>query len=266
MGITKKWYSYPDEQDKMIAQFIREKDERYWEESENVIIELIIKYFDLKLPRTGRKFFDAGCGTGRLIPRFAEYFDEIVGVEPDIKRYKQAIEFMESQKLAHKTHIFHASLPAYQALSKDQADFVLCSHVIQHIESHAVKPFLNALAKMVSPQGLLAITTNHSTRPDNYFIKSFLKNGMTSTEEISEEAFNQINSGTGFLPVQFFNYDKLVEFLQNIGLNVLEFRVFHVEEKDRDLVKPDLSDDYFNATAERQKKYGADMLILLQKS
>ena len=213
-----------------------------------------------------KRFLDAGCGNGRLIPRFEPYFHEIVAVEPDEQRYRQAIEFIRSCSLEDKTRIHQLSLQEYQNISDNHADFILCSHVIQHIHSYAVHPFLSGLAGLLSEHGLLAITTCHSIRPSNYFMKSFLKNGITTCEEVQEEEFNQLISGEGILPVQFFNYEIIAEYLVSIGLKVIDFRVFHIEDHDRLFVKDENHDVYFNAAIDRQKKYGRDMLILLQKT
>jgi len=258
-------YTYPDKQDKMIVQFIKEKDENYWIESENIILDLIKSYFENLLPKKKRNFLDAGCGSGRLIPYFASCFNEIDGFEPDEERFKEAKEFIKLNNLEDKTRLFQGSLQEYQIAFNKNADFILCSHVIQHIHSYSVEAFLTALSGLLNKNGLLAITTNHSIRPSNYFMKSYLKNGLITCEEVNEEEFNLLISGEGILPVQFFNYNILAEFLNSIGLEIIDFKVFHVDDSDRALVKTKNHDAYFNASKVRQEKYGRDMLILVQK-
>ncbi|MCF8297448.1 MAG: class I SAM-dependent methyltransferase [Saprospiraceae bacterium] len=258
-------YTYPDKKDKMIIQFIKEKDENYWVESENIILNIIKSYFDKFLPKRNRKMLDAGCGSGRLLPFFESYFDEIDGVEPDKQRYKEANKFIKSLNLKEKIRLHNIPIQEYQIKPDTTYDFILCSHIIQHIHSYSVKACLSALSGLLNKNGLLAITTNHSTRPSNYFMKSYLKNGVTTSEEVNEEEFNLLVSGDGILPVQFFNYDILAEFLNLIGLEIIDYKVFHIDDTDREKVKTKNHDAYFNASKARKEKYGRDMMILVRK-
>lgn len=261
-------YTYPDKYDELTIQFIKEKenDDKYWEESENSIINHVISYFKTHLHCEFRRFLDAGCGSGRLIPKFEHFFQEIVAIEPDFQRYEKTREMVKKSGIEQKTQIHQVFLEEFSAVANKQFDFILCSHVIQHIHSYSVNPFLIDLKELLDEKGILAITTSHSVRPFNYFIKSYCKNGVIDNDEITEDEYNELSSFEGVLPVQLFNGDILTDFLCSVGLKLLDFRIFHIEKSDRLSFNTENPDFYFNVTKERQKKYGIDMLILMQKT
>jgi SAM-dependent methyltransferase len=260
-------YTYPDKNDKLTIQFIREKesDDNYWAKSENAIIDLINGSFNKHLDAGCEAFLDAGCGSGRLIPFFESHFSNIVALEPDPQRFSLARDFILSKGLDYKTQFVLSTLEDYAARANRQFDFILSSHVIQHIHSYSVLPMLESFAQLLKARGLLAITTCHSVKPANYFIKSSLKNGRTHEEKVNEEEFNSLIQCEGILPVQFFNSSQLMDFIISLGFRILQFRVFHIKKTDRLAHHQPDPDDYFNASPDRQKKYGRDMFILAQK-
>jgi SAM-dependent methyltransferase len=171
-----EYYNYPDKNDKLTLQFIKEKegDGKYWVESESQIIDLITSYFEKYLPKESTRFLDAGCGNGRLIPRFVPYFDSITAIEPDKTRFEKAKELVVAGKLDSKVFVYNLGVMDYLHLTAKPFDFILSSHVIQHINSKSVYPMLEGLVNLLNKNALLAITTCHSVRSENYFVKSHL--------------------------------------------------------------------------------------------
>ncbi|MBO4360480.1 MAG: hypothetical protein J5822_06350, partial [Eubacteriaceae bacterium] len=71
-------FSYPDENDRLTNELIHnDYDREYWHESEERILsdaeDYLIRTFGREELARGA-FLDLGCGTGRLIPRFARLF------------------------------------------------------------------------------------------------------------------------------------------------------------------------------------------------
>lgn len=260
-------YTYPDKNDKLFLQFLHEKEAgHYWEESEIRILQMIKNHLKNFHPESNSRFLDAGCGTGRLIPEFASLFSEIVAVEPDSQRMESAMEYIHRSGFGHNTKFFNLSIEDFSKTGTKPYDFILSSHVIQHIHSNSVKPMLAILADMLKPNGYLAITTCHSTTGSCHFIKSYFEHGHTAKKEITENQFNNIVNNITYLPVQFFDPGFLIEFLVINELKLINFRIFHIEKPDRQKSGTNDPDLYFNATAKRQQKHGMDMLILVQKS
>lgn len=260
-----KEYYYPDENDGLTNKFLAEfeKSAQYWEQSENTIIDLIKKNISAIKSNGIIRFLDAGCGNGRLIPRFEAQFDEIVALEPDLHRIENASEFLKSTGIDVKTNFYQTLAEKFS--SDIKFDFILCSHVIQHIHTHSVKPLLKNLKDHLQEEGILAITTCHSTLEHGHYLKNYIQNGKPIREDIDEKTYNQLVNNKGALPIHFFKTDALIKILNEIGLETFAFVVFHVDKPDRDKLQQKDIDAYVNESLERQNKYGIDMCLLVKK-
>jgi 2-polyprenyl-3-methyl-5-hydroxy-6-metoxy-1,4-benzoquinol methylase len=259
-------YHYPDENDGLTIKFLAEfeKSEQYWDESENAIIEIIREQISASRNEGEiNSFLDAGCGNGRLIPKFEDQFDQIVALEPDSERLNHATELLKSLGLEQKTS-FCLSL-AEEFKSDQKFDFILSSHVIQHIHTGSVEQLLRNLADHLKTDGILAVTTCHSTRNQEHYLKNYVQNGKPVRQEIDEATHNQLVNSDGALPIHFFRTDTLINMLTELGLETIVFKVFHVDKPDREKLQVKDIDAYVNATEERQGKYGIDMCLVGKK-
>ena len=259
-------YHYPDENDGLTIKFLTEfeKSQQYWDQSENTIIEIIRKQIStIRNEGVSKSFLDAGCGNGRLIPKFADQFGQIVALEPDSERLNHTGEFIKSLGIDRKTS-FCLSL-AEEFKSEQKFDFILNSHVIQHIHTGSVKPLLKNLADHLKDDGILAITTCHSTRKKEHYLKNYVQNGKPVRQEIDELTHNQLVNSEGALPIHFFMTDTLINMLNELGLETVVFKVFHVDKPDREKLQIKDIDTYVNATPQRQGKYGIDMCLVGRK-
>jgi len=252
-------YQYPDPEDRMTAQNIRriELYPGYWKESEKNVLNIVKKIIG---PGTGqRRFLDAGCGEGRLIPFFADQFNEIVAIDPDQERLRVAVELVCDLGLSRKTQIKQVAIEDFE--DNNKFDFILCSHVLQHVHTASVPVIIKKLRNLVKEDGLLCITTCHSTKNEGYFVKNFLKKSQHLSEAITKDEFNLlINSGES-LPVHFFQSNELDKLLSSNELKVIEFRVFHLETGLQGVKNNEKMDEAANSNSDLQKMFGWDMMI-----
>src|SRR4051794_32783271 len=78
----------------------------YWEESERSALSRI----DEALPQHCGRLLDLGCGGGRLLGRFAARFDEIVALDSDparIREAEKAAELANVQNVKFMTGTFN---------------------------------------------------------------------------------------------------------------------------------------------------------------
>jgi SAM-dependent methyltransferase len=257
-------YHYPDTDDFLTIKFISqlEKNEPYWAESETFINDLIINHLS-KLNKKGQlHFLDAGSGKGRLLPVFEKYFHRMIAIEPDPDRYMNTVDLINKKGLQTKITAVNESAEHFSV--SERFDLILSSHVIQHIHTETVIPMLKNLKGHLSEHGIIALTTCHSVSDKDYFGKNYLKDGKPVRELITQEEFNALVEGDGMLPIHFFNSNRLISNLASIGLEMIDFRVFHVSKEERDLLKIDNIDEYINSTAELKQQYGVDMCLILK--
>ena len=114
---------------------------------------------------------DIGCGYGRLTVAFGKYFHSLTLVDPDdcIKTAEERVQdaFKEDKKLK-----------CYQkqmALSNisEQYHGVICSHVLQHIETKRRNQMSEALPEYLLPDGILMFFSAISRNPklDEYVVE-----------------------------------------------------------------------------------------------
>jgi cyclopropane fatty-acyl-phospholipid synthase-like methyltransferase len=258
-------YKYPDPNDSitisLISQF--EMYKNYWGESEENVLKIIFKYLRGLQDGSLLSFLDIGSGDGRLFEGFSNYFHLIHAIEPDVQRFNSCQQKISELKISNKTTVQNKTLEEYE--SKIKYDFILCSHIIQHIESGKVVSFLQKIYSLLNYDGLIALTTCHSTRNTDYFYKSYIKDTSTVEEEIKEPEFNSLILAENVLPIHFFNFDILKKQLEQIGFKIEHFRIFHIESIKNISQTNMFIDDYVNEKKELQRTLGRDMLIILKK-
>lgn len=201
---------------------------------------------------------DAGCGNGRLIARFLPFFDEYVAIEPDKTRIVGAISMAAALAEGGKVRFEQCSVASYSG--SEPFDFILSSHVIQHIATREVEPLLRKLVGLLAPGGLFAVMTCHSTSPsgEDSFSKSLTEKGTLKETAITKEEFDDIvlRNHPGILPAHFFNASSLCELLKSLGGDIADLQVFHTDG---------LYEEAINASPELQSRHGRDVYLLFRK-
>lgn len=251
-------FMYPDFEDKLTVKYINANElyKGYWEKSEKRVLNYFIKKY---LRNTRGRMLDIGCGLGRLSLFFSKYFDEIIALEPDQSRYEKAKENLEK---LNSSIIVKTILGNLDCINADEYfDFILCSHVIQHIPYTRVQEILSECSNRLNNNGYFVLMTSHSLKAKDYFVKVDQKNNELFESEISETQFNDLTLGKDVLPTRMFTINSLRELFNNSNLDLIDYRVFHLENispLERIFIN-DFSVNLFNKYMDR---YGRDILVI----
>lgn len=101
--------------------------------------------------RANNRFLDVGCGAGALLEVATGLGWETQGVEIS----KTAVEFMRNRGLK----VFEGSLEE-AGFPDGHFDVITCTEVIEHVTDP--KSLINQMSRILSPKGVLWITTPHS--------------------------------------------------------------------------------------------------------
>jgi 2-polyprenyl-3-methyl-5-hydroxy-6-metoxy-1,4-benzoquinol methylase len=252
-------YKYPDSKDKMTTENIKriELYPGYWSSSEETILNIVKNL--IKKNAGQNRFLDAGCGEGRLIAVFENQFEEIVAIDPDQERLKVAESVTREQGLSKKITFKRMAIEDFE--DNNRFDFILCSHILQHVHTDTVSIIIKKFKSLIKRDGLLCITTCHSTKDNGYFVKDLRRNSELLEVPITKEEFNSLINSKGTLPIHFFRLDEIGQLLSDNGFKIIEFRVFHLEKRLPGLENDKEIDDTANSNPDLQEKTGRDMMI-----
>jgi len=204
-------YRYPDlydqitltiiESEKVGTEFLIQAENRILSSAEEIFQE---NSFDSLL--------DLGCGSGRLIIKFSKYFNRIIALDPDQRRIDNARKRIAANNVQNVCYI--QALFNAERFQDDSFDVVLCNQIIQHIDTRIIEPMIQGIFKILKPNGIVVLTTSHSSRNDDIFSKSYLKQGEIINQEISEIEFNSLTvNDQGILPIHYFSRQSLKKYL-----------------------------------------------------
>jgi len=261
-------YYYPDVNDKITIALIKEKEPfpGYWEESERKILNLIKSEIEKYSDGTILSWLlDAGCGTGRLLPEFQRFFRNILAIDPDSSQIDETRKLVKSHGFLDKV-MFKVVPTELLEWKKESIDVVLCSHVIQHVETETVPKILRKLHDVLKPNGLLFILTTHSRQNHDYYMKDILKGTNAIELKIEKEEFDSlIRNQECILPLHFFSVNTISELLKETGFTLLDFRSFHILDGPGLVDKIVDRDEITNRFDRSKRKFGRDALFICKK-
>jgi 2-polyprenyl-3-methyl-5-hydroxy-6-metoxy-1,4-benzoquinol methylase len=254
-------YTYPDLKDEITAVFIgiNEPYEGYWAESENYVLNIMKKHIEQNDKSEKKSLLDAGCGEGRLIPDFSKYFDYMLAIDPDKSRLSIAKETIQNLGISDKVHF--DDTPIQELEEQEKFDVILCSHVLQHVHLDLVPKIIDKLKRILKESGLLFILTCHSTTGNDYFVKEFFDGPNFVEEIIDEKEFNSLVYGINQLPIHLFSRKGIEETLAKSDLEIIDYKVFHILEKDLGTSNISERDLLINQSPDLQDKYGRDVFV-----
>lgn len=224
-------YSYPDKDDRIISRFIQTHEPwpGYWNLSEKWILQRAQYHLQANFNGSADlRLLDAGCGTGRLLIDFKDFFSQIYAVDPDEKQLCKARTVIASYKMESKVTLLKGSIENLD-LPNHSMDVVLCSHVLQHVPTTAVDSILRTLASVLKSKGLLFLTVAHSCASSDTYSCARLAGSEIREDSITGEEFDEYVSlkSKYILPTHHFTLDTIAEKLCRDRLDIIESRVFH---------------------------------------
>lgn len=210
-------YRYPDYDDRNLTQNVINED---WEDfglEEKYIIESIELF-----PKKYRNYLlDAGCGLGRLLPYFQNIFKNIFAVDPDPYRLTIAKRSFSSSLNINFINTFIQDFS-----SPNKFDFIVCSHVVQHLHTKEVKTVLEKLRNLMKPHAYLMFsTTNWPEDIDQFEIRDTLTNKF---KIVSEQKFNEcVKKCDRHLPTRHFSEKTLIPLLAKTRFDIIFLKKYH---------------------------------------
>jgi SAM-dependent methyltransferase len=267
-------YEYPDQED-LITRKALESGEPYpgyWVQSESRIFDEIAS--SIREARDGFTepswLMDAGCGWGRLLPTFEEFFDRILAVEPDPKRLDGARRTAERSNFADKVTFVSSQIQDLD-WGAESIDVIICSHIIQHVKTDLVGSILGNMNRLLRPGGRLYLTTSHSMIDRDVFTVGKMDGERVDFSLIESEEFDDIakgNSGRG-LPVRFYSAGTLENLLGEAGFDTDKTRVFQIVARLRPLSVADRligRDRLVNAIPALKRRMGTNIYLAARKA
>jgi len=191
--------------------------------------------------------------------RLAEHFKKIIAVEPDSRQLDHLkTNVNNNQFAAEKISIFQSSIQNFEYNSKFQ--FILCSHIIQHLPKMDVEAIFKKLHDMLQTHGILVIFTTHSRQPYNKFLIQHSHDEEYVSEEKFEQSFNSFNDSNQ-LCFQTHKYSReyLFTLLENSGFEILDDRIYHIPSA------PAGAEREMNADTKTKEKNGMDQIVICTK-
>ena len=249
--------NYGNKWDDIVTRFIKQREpaDGYWQESEQRALG-IAKTCAASKPNA--RMLDLGCGTGRLLTFFAGIVREIVAMEPDEERLAIA------RKAGANLHNVAYISESFQDYSGKKFDIVLCSHVIQHLESKALPGFVEKLRCVLEEDGRLILLTAHSeTRDDAYKVwqPSDTSARIIETRLSTQAEFDLLlrSSPEYCVPTHAFSSGSLRNLFSRFRLG--EVRYFHSLHKWNFADEIIFRDTWMNFPSVRGR-YGIDVLAI----
>jgi hypothetical protein len=242
----------------------------YWVKSERGIIDRMLDRVDhdresFKHPSW---LMDAGCGWGRLLPHFHGFFDRILAVEPDPERLDGARKTAGREGFIEKTEFVQAQLQ-YIDWPEGSIDVGVCSHIIQHVGLETSSQIVSMLGKLIRNDGLLLLTTSHSTALRELYAVGRIEDDAAKFELVNRETFERVAAGgLEGLPVRFYTLGGLEALLDRAGFSVLDMQVFQLMASSRLLSTMDRTvgrDRFANSLTFLKDRMGSNVYVAARK-
>jgi cyclopropane fatty-acyl-phospholipid synthase-like methyltransferase len=258
-------YFYPDVNDSLTTALVKEHEPfpGYWDRSEQFILDQVKIYIQKKIPREGSSMLDVGCGQGRLIFEFQDFFETIHAIEPDVKRMEGARVSVESKGLSNRVSFESISIEELGETRK--FDMILCSHIIQHVHTDQLPTIFGKFKKLLKNEGLLIILTSHSRKKYDTYIKQWSQNSEVLQEQITKEEFNRLTRNElGVLPHHRFSIQNLLQMSEEVNLRVVKTTSFHILDNFYGIDRLINRDKLINSFPFFKSRFGSDIMVLAE--
>ena len=111
----------------------------------------------------------------------------------------------------------------------EKYDFVLISHILQHISDDSIDKMLDTVTEHLNADGIVAVTTTHTGGNRDLFFREYSDDGHRESEETDYEGFNESFSHSSILPVRLFAENTIADFFKSRGYGLVKRRYYHYE-------------------------------------
>lgn len=216
-------YNYGDPTDDMASELVRiadAEDRAGWLASDQSLIADAVTFLERGDAFTAA--LDVGAGTGRLLGDLLQVADEVTAIEPDPIRYAKLREFQAALPVADANRLItiQASLGE---MTREAFDFILCSHVIQHLGTDERHRFLAALPQFAAEHavGLLTYSASGSSQQAHYISEQ--EGAIFRTRQVEQRDFDALAATPKMhkLPVWHAGAGTVENNLRTLGCEVL---------------------------------------------
>ena len=216
-------YKYPDAED---YNFYHNIYNRNWEDG-GLERKYISECIDNISIENRHCLLDVGCGLGKHFQQFSQYFRNIHALEPDKNRLRKAKQKVIEKQLDKKTNFkFHYS--TIQDFNFNlKFNCILCSQIIQHIQTHDLPLVLKKLFSLLNKGGYLILLTTNCLNEENEYLKV---NCLTNKHiyNLTEREFNtSVQMNDIFLPGIMFTEQYLKKLLHNANFAIIFLKKFN---------------------------------------
>jgi 2-polyprenyl-3-methyl-5-hydroxy-6-metoxy-1,4-benzoquinol methylase len=197
----------------------------YWNKSDRWIRDEIIKSINkYRKKEKNINILDIGCGDGTMVDALTANNDNIYIIEPDKNRYEKAKIRLRHKSQAIKSYSLDPFLVAAEGFNDNFFDIILCSHVIQHINTDEAKMFMSAIYKKLKSGGLFFLLNPISkSKWDEYVVEGLEYEVLY----IPKRYLKSLNKG-----IQID--DSLVKYFTEHGFKLSNDN-WYIEPKDKDI-------------------------------
>lgn len=259
-------YRYPDLNDQITALAVEQREPApgLWNESAERGLNLLDRKLRTILPpRETLNGLDAGCGQGRLIPWAAKFAASITAVDADFDRLRKA----RMQKCPTDT-MLRFDCKTITEIDGGPYDFIVCSHVLQHVPTTMVTGILEHLSDIASSKAVMVLAFSQAAIGEESFGLSYLDSGRACSNLIDRTRFDEIASDrhhTGSVPFRQIDPEILAVEARNAGWSLCWKWLYHITNDFGYLCDQD-REEAINLSPDLERRSTGDVYTLWCKS
>jgi Methyltransferase domain len=209
-------FRYADPDDVLAAAFVSAatSDASAWERNDYELLQQI-------RTRTDRAVaVDFGSGAGRLLPIMASGWTDVVAYDPDAMRLSRARELCDRLRLRN---VRFASTPdEIRTRIGNRSAFVLCSHVLQHVQIRRRPELVRRLSALAGADGRILVLFSGRDGATRYYISGTRRSHPHQAIAVSADRFNRlILDGNVGLPAAHIDASEIIRLLASTRRRVL---------------------------------------------
>lgn len=192
--------------------------ESFFASGRSDVERFVVKY---ELVDRSRRMLEIGCGAGRMTRAFADYFEQVHGVDISEAMILRAQELNIDKPNA----FFYANDGSLLSRFQDATfDFAFSYIVFQHIPSRAViQSYLSEISRVLKTDGIVKFQVNGAIG-DNIFPSRIIHNLLVTSgfwKYISRLRYGDVNLRSAF-PGLLFSVDDVKQMVSKVGLDIID--------------------------------------------